>query len=122
MDGGTRREASISTACRTGRFVGWWRQTDRLSVWPTLKRTVFDAFTRIVPPVYGLRAWRAGSFATTKEPKPVKRTFLFFFSELVIVPSTPSMASLATTAVQPVVSRITEIKWFLSLVPAGVAL
>ena len=93
---------------------------ERLSVWPALKRTVFDALIRMASPVRGLRPLRAGRLVTPNDPKPISWTFWFFFSDAVIVATRPSSVRLAAPLLQPAVSRITEMRWSLSLTPAGV--
>ena len=86
---------------------------------PALKRTPLDALILMASPVAGLRALRAFRFTTSNDPKPKSWTFLFYFSESVMVSRSASRVSPPAFFDAPVPVWITEMRWSLSRVPAG---
>src|SRR5215211_3570521 len=74
-----------------------------LSCLEALKRGTLAAGILIFSPVWGLRPSPALRLETWKVPKPTRRTFSFFFNDLVI---TVSIASIAPAA--SVLDRLVE--------------
>jgi len=60
--------------------------TVSLKVWPTLKRTAFEAAILMASPVAGLRPLRAARLENEKLPKPVICTVSPFVTALVTIP------------------------------------
>ncbi len=77
---------------------------------PALKRTPLDALILMASPVAGFRPLRAFRFTTSKDPKPMSRTFMFFFSESVTVSRSASRVSAAAFFDAPVPAWITEMR------------
>jgi hypothetical protein len=76
---------------------------------PALKRMVFFAAIWITAPVLGLRPLRAFLLEMSKDPKPTKEILSPFFNALVVAPTNPSNAFLASAFDNPAAAAIASI-------------